>query len=207
MTESTLDTLTRRLDRLERENRRLKRWGSLALIGLVSLIFMGQIASSAPKVVEGKSFILRDTKGRLRAKLGMSRERLAGLVLLDEAGTPSASLSTASDGKSTLELLDKAGHERAMLFKDAEGTSGLSLRDETGNPRVMLAITLGMATFSLHAGSGNTARVHIAANSTAASFRLLDKSETTRATFGISDQGVVVLQAFDKDDRVIWKVP
>ena len=47
MSDTSQEHLARRLDRLERENQRLKRLGALALIGLAALVIMGQ-ATSAP---------------------------------------------------------------------------------------------------------------------------------------------------------------
>ena len=60
MSDTTQEHLVRRLDRLERENQRLKRLGALALIGLAALVIMGQ-ATSAPvaNTIEAERFILR----------------------------------------------------------------------------------------------------------------------------------------------------
>ena len=65
--ESTLDTPTQRLDRLERENRRLKFAGAILLLALAAVGAMGQVLPKAvPKVVEAERFLLRDARGRVR---------------------------------------------------------------------------------------------------------------------------------------------
>jgi len=42
MNEPTMDKLEQRLDRLERENRRLKRIGVLVVVGIAAVVLMGQ---------------------------------------------------------------------------------------------------------------------------------------------------------------------
>jgi hypothetical protein len=51
MDELTLDTLKRRLDRVERENRRMKCVGAVLLVGIAAVLLMGQ-AASKPGVIE-----------------------------------------------------------------------------------------------------------------------------------------------------------
>jgi hypothetical protein len=70
MSEATLDTLEKRLERVERENRRLKRIGSAVLLLFVAALIMGQARHiRVPKVVEAERFILRDGSGNIRAEL------------------------------------------------------------------------------------------------------------------------------------------
>ena len=42
MTETTSEVLVRRIERLERENRRFKRAGAAIAIGIVAVLLMGQ---------------------------------------------------------------------------------------------------------------------------------------------------------------------
>ena len=83
MSEPTLEMLGERLERLERQNRRLKLGvlGVLVLMG--SLVLMG--AAAPPKVVEAEKFVLRDDQGRERAVLDTSADR-SGFRLYDAAG-------------------------------------------------------------------------------------------------------------------------
>ncbi len=77
MNEPTDETLAQRLEQLERENRWMKRIGSLMLVGLVVLVLMGQAqcnltktgTSQSSKIVEAQEFIVRDANGKPRAKL------------------------------------------------------------------------------------------------------------------------------------------
>jgi hypothetical protein len=108
MTEPTLDVLAQRLDRLERENRRLKITGALALLGLISVALMGQAVLSDAPLVEAQTFYVRDKAGRVRAMLGAD-----GLSLMDATGAVRVAVSATGDAPG-LSLRDKAG---AVVWK------------------------------------------------------------------------------------------
>ncbi len=79
------DHLTRRLDRLERENRRLKVVGGLALLGMAALTVMGQTPpTSVANTLEAERFVLRDNAGNVRATLGLRPDGTAALALADD---------------------------------------------------------------------------------------------------------------------------
>jgi len=68
MTEPTMETLARRLDRVERENWWLKRVGVVALVVTATVML---VAMATPpvltKVVEAEKFVLKDIHGKVRA--------------------------------------------------------------------------------------------------------------------------------------------
>ena len=64
-----------RLLKLEKQNRRLKQVGILALIIPPLLLIMGQ--SPSKKTVEANEFILRDDGGNARGRLEMYRDPTA----------------------------------------------------------------------------------------------------------------------------------
>lgn len=66
MSEPAIEGLARRLDRLEWENRWLKRVGVTALAVIAAVVLMGQATG---RVVDAEKFILRDWEGRKRAEL------------------------------------------------------------------------------------------------------------------------------------------
>ena len=96
MTESTLDTLRKRLDRLERQSRRSKRATLVVIVGATAALLMGQIAPNRPlKTLEAEEFVLRDGRGQIRASLGTTQ-------------SPSAAISLRIDGhRLTLEIEDR----------------------------------------------------------------------------------------------------
>jgi hypothetical protein len=92
--------LTRRLDRLEQDNRRLKATGAVAVIILAGLLLMGQAGPT--KVVEAEKFVVRDAKGTIRAELFGTASGAAELHLADKDGIQ--------------RLLTDTGNEPRLLF-------------------------------------------------------------------------------------------
>ncbi|MFQ5804651.1 MAG: hypothetical protein ACE5JQ_17315 [Candidatus Methylomirabilales bacterium] len=117
MNEPTMDTLAQRLDRVERENRRLKRAGVVALAVIVAVVLMGQATwKLAPpgkpgKVVGAEQFIVHDARGGVRAVLGTLPDGTVKLVLYDR-GNPGETriiLSAGPEASPALSFSDKAG--------------------------------------------------------------------------------------------------
>lgn len=107
MTEQVLAPLTQRLDRLERENRRLKTFCLVTLIVVAAVMLMGQ---SGPPIVEAQRFLIRDpATGKARATLSADAGGNIGLVLLDHHQKPRAELVAGVDGSPTLAFYDGAG--------------------------------------------------------------------------------------------------
>jgi hypothetical protein len=143
MDSTTLDRLTQRLDRLERENRRWRLAGCLSVLGLVAVALMGQaMPGKAAKVVEAEEFVLRDAGGIERAALRME----AGspwLELFDQGGklrtfvAPSniglmdgprvRLLLTLYEDQPLIQLYGDAGNLRAQLGIHKNGAVGLRL--------------------------------------------------------------------------------
>ncbi|RPJ26322.1 MAG: hypothetical protein EHM35_14980, partial [Planctomycetaceae bacterium] len=86
--------LAARLDRLERENRRMKQAGSLALLSMAAVLVIaptsvvkkeGEAATTTiagPREIEAKGFVLVDPMGKKRATLQMT-DQGPELSLLD----------------------------------------------------------------------------------------------------------------------------
>jgi len=69
MTETPVDVLARRIDRLERQNRRFKRGVTAIVLGIVAVLLMGQTVAKSP-TVEAQKLVLKDKRGKIRAVLG-----------------------------------------------------------------------------------------------------------------------------------------
>ena len=139
MSDRIHDHLTQRLDRLERENRRLKLLGALALLGLAALTLMGQTAPTpVANTLEAERFVLRDGAGNVRASLGLRPDGTAALALADDTQRERLVLSVTAPGLAGLDLSDRAGQLRAGLNVRADGTAQLSLLDQADRPRVEL---------------------------------------------------------------------
>jgi len=81
-----------RLERVEKENRRLRRIGLVVTILAGSLMLMGQAPRNSTVVAE--KFVLKDVGGRVRGELGMLCHNSPCLRLYDNDGNPLTRLST-----------------------------------------------------------------------------------------------------------------
>ncbi len=178
MVELEIETLARRLDRVERENGRLKLAGALVLIGMAAAMLMGQATPrKVAKVIEAEKFVLRDAGGTVRARLEILSFGKVQLVLFDKDEKPQSILGVGSDG---------AG----LILGGKEGTTFLSttLLLFSGKD---FKIRLGMNLFPpqepglIMAGSDGK----------------------HRAKLILGDDNAPALRLFDPDGKVIWKAP
>ena len=115
MNESTMETLAGRLDRVERENRRLKQAGVVALAVIAAVVLMGQATGGkVAKVVEAEKFVLKDKDGKIRAIFGLA----VGHPVLTHPLAPH------------LSFYDKQSKPRIKLALDIDGTPELLLGDK-----------------------------------------------------------------------------
>jgi hypothetical protein len=180
VSDTSYDHLTRRLDRLERENRRLKLLGGLALLGVAAVTVMGQ-STPAPvaNTLEAERFVLRDGAGNVRATLGLRPDGSAALALADDTQQDRAVLSVTAPGQASVDLSDRAGHLRAGLGVRADGTAQLALLDQTDRPRVELKAY----------GDGRP------------SLALLDQSGRPRSLLALTAEGATGLTLYDRNGR------
>src|SRR5260370_3366732 len=134
MTEHTLETLTRRLERLEGENRWLKCLTLMLLLGIAAAGLMGQTAPHRPlRALEAEEFLLRDNRGQVRASLGTTQNPSAAVLQIHhENGNPPMRLIVSGDGTSSLEVLDSSDRIRALLGVRDSGTPRVWLGNEAG---------------------------------------------------------------------------
>jgi hypothetical protein len=134
MIEPTLDALTTQLERLERESRRSKRVVRVALVGALALVLMGQAAPHRmPKSLEAEEFVLRDSRGQVRAVLGTAQNATATMLqIFGENGKPRTRLTVASDGTSSLEVIDSGERVRVLVGVKDNGTPRIWLGNEAG---------------------------------------------------------------------------
>ena len=91
-----LAAVVARLEKVERQNRRLKRVGVVVLALAVAGMVMGQAMPRA-RIVEAEEFVLRDAAGNVRAELVAFKDGPA-LTLLDENGKSRATLAVDKPG-------------------------------------------------------------------------------------------------------------
>src|SRR4051794_27808997 len=83
MDKPMIDSLTERVERLERENRSWRWLGTAVLIGATALIAGG---ADQTKVIEAERILLREKGGKIRAVLEVKDDGTPHLALFDKAG-------------------------------------------------------------------------------------------------------------------------
>lgn len=130
--------LARRVERLERDNRRLKRLGAAALVLAAA---MGAIYATrpVPQKITAREFDAVDASGKVRVTLG---------TLQGVAGEPTLTLT----GQNRQTLLEAPG--LVMLISNShEGASAITIGASHGLPGIMLADGQG---FEMDLGSAKT---------------------------------------------------
>ncbi len=97
--------------------------------------------------VEAENFVVRDARGRRRAKFGMSQDGGVRLRVFDEDGICCGSFGVTPDECACLHLHDQQGVLRAGLgvFPEEAGV-GAVFNDRAGRPRLSVSVLeTGMA--------------------------------------------------------------
>ena len=123
-------TLEQRIERVERENRRLKIAALTALLGLGGAFSLGA-AASPPQKLEAETIVLRDAQGKSRIVLGVDEEG-PGIAFLDTKGKLRLNLGLAKEGPA-VDLLDAAEHPRATLLLTEDHGPSLHFVDKKGS--------------------------------------------------------------------------
>ena len=174
---SDMQSVLERLDKLERQNRRVKQLALAALLPIGAVLLMGQCTPRG-RTVEAEKFIVRDPRGRLQAEFA-STEYGPALSLYDKSGKARVGLDAAA--APGLKLYDPSGWPQAELTTQPEGAF-LSLSGTDGHSSVLGC--LGLVTPTPSNPLGLAWPKEKAAPCTASS-----------------------LIMFGKDGKVIWRAP
>jgi hypothetical protein len=169
--------LGHRLDELERDNRRLKRYTSMMLfvvalvlgLGAALVFYSGKVGlPGSPQTVSAQQFVLRDRSGTIRGAWGMGGDGAVRIALSDEHGRQRVRLSLLQDGSAGLSFADTADRKLAVLGVLPDHTTNMVLTDQGGIPRVVLGVQAN--------GSSNIV--------------FADQSGATRAGLGVDPKGL-----------------
>jgi len=135
MSETTL--LESRVDKIERDNRRLKLTVGALLLALAAVPLIGAVMpEQVPELIRAKNFVVEDENGTIRAMLSAN-----GIGYHDENGNPRTLLSANGigyhDENGTLRFFmdaDGIGHlDENGIFRAVMGSDGIRYRDENGD--------------------------------------------------------------------------
>lgn len=176
-----------RLQKLERENRNMKRFGALLLIAATTLILMGQAGKN--RALDADSLAIRDANGRIRIELGIGDDTSPTLRMYGGSDNKNASLVLHSNQKgSSLSFVTWPSVPFLSLSSEGDDGPALVLQDRTGGASIQPASvsTWDNDKFSSYLGRANTVDTKTGAN-----------IRTSAAS----------LTLFGKDGKVIWQAP
>jgi hypothetical protein len=116
-----LNGLNDRLERLEKENRRLKVWGGIAAGAVLCLGLFGFAAPIVCDIVTGERLVIRDNSGRQRVGIDAYHNDAPGLTLNDTNGRERAKMGLNDKGDVTLSFFDEKGTAKASYLFAADG--------------------------------------------------------------------------------------
>ncbi len=149
--ERTTSLMAERLEQLERDNRRLRRYGGMMLVGLACLLgltialflYSGRLGlgGAVPENIAARQFTIRDPRGTVRGSWGLGGDGTVRLLLSDAAGRPRVRLSLLPDGSSGLSLADSANRKMVAVGVLPDLTSSFVMSDRSGLPRAVLGVS------------------------------------------------------------------
>jgi hypothetical protein len=190
------EDLQDRIAALENQNRHFKKLGAAVLIVVASLIVMGQAPSK--KTIEANEFILKDSGGKVRAKLEMVGT-LPVMTLFDEKGNASVRMNGGINENlgAAISLFDSRGQERES-FRVLQDGPALALQDSKGKNRGIFGFSESrhetlLAVFDM---DGNL-RGQFGGTSNGATVELYDSKQALRGIFsgGENDAELVLVDA------------
>jgi hypothetical protein len=205
------DLIVSRIERLEKQNRRLKRGALACLVAIASFGMMGQAQRKStkapapalapapapfvmPKNIEAESFVLKDANGHERAELSMGGTG-PNFKLLDQSGTALVTLSL-NDGAPTgpfLLLSDPQHHATLSMSVLAGAGSQLSLTGERADVQAHIGVTPDGTTLELSDQDGFMTNI----GSGVQPARGGQVKKTSAASIAL----------FNKDRKVLWSAP
>jgi hypothetical protein len=164
-----------RLDEIERENRRLRRFGTTMLMGIAVLLgvtvavflYSGSLGAGVPENIAARQFTIRDGKGVNRGTWGVGADGTVRFLLSDLMGRPRVRVSLLPDGSSGVSFADSADRKLLVLGMLPDQSTSFVMSDRSGVPRVVL----GMA------GNGS------------ANLVFADREGATKAGLGVDGRG------------------
>jgi hypothetical protein len=169
--------MAHRLDEIERDNRRLRRYTTTMLVVVAMVLGLGAALiwysvrsglPGSPMTVSARQFVLRDGSGNVRGAWGLGEDGAIRLVMSDDEGRQRVRISLLKDGSAGLSFADSADRKLAVFGLLPDYTTNLALTDPAGIPRAVLGVSPN--------GSSNLV--------------FADRSGSTRAGLGVDSRGL-----------------
>jgi hypothetical protein len=132
MEQASIDRLAERVDCLERENRRLKRFGAAVVLGLLGVMIAGARKAAVPDIVEARQFRLVDEQGRGLITTYMSPDGRTVLGFFDRNANLRMALQLTRDGRGGLDVYSKDEKKIIGLGQGPDDNPSLRLSSSRG---------------------------------------------------------------------------
>jgi hypothetical protein len=209
MREHETEMMLSRIERLEAQNRRMKRGAVVCLVGIGVMGLMGQTQHKStrppaastpptpvvlPKNIEAESFVLKDPAGHVRAELSMGGTG-PSFKLRDQSGSAlvTLSLNDSAPGGPFVLLSDPQHHAGLSMSVLESAGSQLSLTGE--RPEIQARIAVAPDGTSLQVSDQDGFSANIGSGVQA------NKSGQVKKTTAAS------ITLFNKDRKVLWSAP
>ena len=175
-----------RIEELEREYRRLRRFTTTLLIGVAILLGLAVafavvsarhgMPGTVSGVITARQYVLRGEDGTIRGVWGTQEDGSLRFVLQDQSGRARTKLDLLADGASGLSFSDSAGRPRAVFAFLPDETASLVLADVTGKTRSVLGISADGEATILFADRNGATRAGLGVDGRGAgTFTLVDR--------------------------------
>jgi hypothetical protein len=181
--------LSHRLDALEREHRRLRRFNNFLLLGVAVLLGLAVafavissrygMPGTVGDLVSARQYVLRGRDGAVRGLWGTEKDGAVRLVLQDGKARPRVKLNLLADGSSGLSYADSVGHLLAVFALLPDHSGSLVFADGSGTTRLVLGVSPD--------GAANVV--------------FADRTGATRAGLGVDGKGGGSLTLVDRQGR------
>jgi hypothetical protein len=178
-----------RVDKLEAQNRRLRRGGLATLILLSAFILMGQTPPS-PRVIEAERFVLKDSDGNVRGWMGTIGKG-SELTLGNANAQPMMRLIVSTNAS---DLHFFGSRKSGMNLGLDSGSPGISMIGEDGNGGARITFKEPGPSFTVEDAKGFSAIVGAT-----------KLEELKHRKSDLSSAASIIL--LDKDKNVIWQTP
>jgi hypothetical protein len=184
MQSQQFDKRAERIEVLERENRRIKRFGLSAMVCLIVVaVVSGAKLTRDKEVVGSKAFLLLDDKDRMRGMMSVDPELGPGLRFFDPDGSRRIDLLIDKDGSPALTLRPTKGGTELAELSILKGTPGLVLSKD-GVPQIVAFIGKSQPHLLLH-----------------------DRKDKPRAELSLGPDGSPSLRLQDGEGKTLFQAP
>jgi len=214
-----LSAIVARLERVERENRRLKRAVVSVLVIIGAIFVMAQ--AQGTKVVDATQFNVRDASGRVRGAFG-AFEGLTQLTLYGpggpQSGNPGASMVAIGNGKQRpfVMFTDGKGKTRLDLVLDNGDAPGLRLYNREAQEIVSLTASGNSGDLGI-GRVGDPEQIDVSVDPDYGPHLVLSDKAGLQAVIGAANvqtprgetlpTSAATIVLFGKDKHVLWSAP